>query len=123
MQVADIKITLSDVNYVFYRWLLSRSLDGEPVKRMIDDNMVYSEEYMRFYSLHINELKDNDRTRETLRLGMSNQWMSERISAVKKGFEKALGPQGAKPFLVQSTGRNNNRFYSIALTEQQIQEF
>lgn len=122
MQVSDIKIRLSNVNYAFYRWILNRSLDGDPIKRMIDDNIDYSEEYINIYGSYINELVDNDRTRETLRLGMSNQWLSERISAVKKAFEKALGPQAAKPFLIQSTGRNNNRFYSIALTEKQIKE-
>jgi CRISPR-associated protein (TIGR02584 family) len=120
VQVGDIKIGLTDVNYTFYLWVLGRILNGEPVRRMIDDNTVYAEEFMAVYRDHVKGLKDDDRTRETLRLGMSSQWLSERISAVRKSFELALGPQAAKPFLVQSSGGNNNRIYSIALTEEQI---
>jgi len=122
MQVGDIKIGLTDVNYTFYLWLLGRSIDGEPVRRMVNENSTYAEEYMAVYGQHINELKDDDRTRETLKSGMSSQWLSERISAVKKSFEQALGPQAAKPFLVQSSGGNNNRIYSFALTEEQISQ-
>ena len=120
VQVGDIKIGLTDVNYTFYLWVLGRILNGEPVRRMIDDNTAYAEEFMAVYRDHVKGLKDDDRTRETLRLGMSSQWLSERISAVRKSFELALGPQAAKPFLVQSSGGNNNRIYSIALTEEQI---
>lgn len=122
MQVGDIKIVLTDVNYAFYLWLLGHSIDGEPVRRMVDDNLTYAEEYMTVYGQHINGLKDDDRTRETLKTGMSSQWLSERISAVKKSFEQALGPQAAKPYLVQSSGGNNNRIYSFALTEEQISQ-
>ena len=120
LQVADNTISLSDVNYAFYLWILSRSLEGEPVKRMIEDNPIYAEEYLAIYAQQIHELKDSDRTRKALKWGMSNLWLSDRISAVKKGFEEALGNQTARPFLIQSTGRNNNRSYSIALSEDQI---
>ena len=120
VQVGDIKIGLTDVNYVFYLWLLGRSIDGEPVRRMIDDNLAYAEEFMAIYRQNLTGLKDDDRTRETLKSGMSSQWLSERISAVKRSFEQALGPQAAKSFLVQSSGGNNKRIYNIALTEEQI---
>ncbi|MDF1584354.1 MAG: hypothetical protein P1P78_13740, partial [Methyloprofundus sp.] len=59
-------------------------------------------------------------TRETLKNGMSSQWLSERINAVKKSFERALSIQSAKPFIVQSSGGNNKRHYHIALTEEQV---
>ena len=77
---------------------------------------------MVVYKHHVKELKDDDRTCAGLKSGMSNQWLSERISAVKRSFENALGPQAAKPFLVQSSGGNNKRLYNIALTEEQINQ-
>jgi CRISPR-associated protein (TIGR02584 family) len=122
VQVGSIKIGLTEVNYTFYLWLLARSIDGEPVRRMIDDNLTYADEFMVVYKQHVKELKDDDRTCAGLKSGMSNQWLSERISAVKKSFEQALGRQAAKPFLVQSSGGNNKRLYNIALTEEQINQ-
>jgi hypothetical protein len=118
--VADVKIPLTDVNFIFYLWLLGRSIDGEPIKRMSDENPDYAEEYLAVYEQHTNLMKDYDRTQKTLNPGMSSQWISERISAVKKSFEQGLGPQAARPFVVQSTGGNNNRHYHIALTEEQV---
>jgi len=123
VQVSDIKIGLSELNYAFYLWMLQRSLDGEPIRRMIDDNQDDANEFLTVYSQHTKQLKDDDRTRETLKAGMSNQWLSERITAVKTAFKAALGTQFAKSFVPQSTGGNNNRRYHIALTDEQVTYF
>ncbi|MDF1584355.1 MAG: CRISPR-associated ring nuclease Csm6, partial [Methyloprofundus sp.] len=79
IQANDINIRLTDVNYAFYLWLLQHSLDGEPIKRMIDDNRDYADEFLALYGQQATLLKDDDRTRETLKNGMSSQWLSERI--------------------------------------------
>ena len=123
LQANDINIGLTGVNYAFYLWLLQRSLEGEPIRRMIDDSPEYADEFLALYSQQAKPLKDDDRTRETLKNGMSNQWLSERITAVKTAFKKALGAQFAKPFIPQSTGGNNNIRYHIALTDEQVTYF
>jgi CRISPR-associated protein (TIGR02584 family) len=119
--VADIKVILQEVNFIFYRWLLDRSIKGEPVKRLpTDNNLEYAKEFLSFYVQNVNEAKDGDRTQKVLADGMPNQWISERISLIKRSFESSLGKHAAQPFIVQSTGNNNNRQYHIALTEEQI---
>ena len=119
--VADIKVAVPELNFIFYRWLLERSIKGEPVKRLpTDNNLEYAKEFLAFYALVVNEAKDADRTQKALANGMPNQWMSERISLIKRSFESGLGKHTAQPFIVQSTGSNNYRQYHIALTEDQI---
>jgi CRISPR-associated protein (TIGR02584 family) len=118
--VADFKIPLAEVNFIFYLWLLERSIQGKPISRLpADNNREYAGEFMNTYRKYTGEMKD-ERTKKALAQGMPNQWISERISNIKKGFETALGKHAAKPFLVQSTGNNNNRQYHIALAEDQI---
>jgi hypothetical protein len=53
--------------------------------------------------------------------GMTGNWISERISAVKKSFERALGQNTARLYCVQTQGKNNNRCYFIALDQDQIE--
>lgn len=119
--VADIRIPLTEVNFIFYLWLLKRSLAGETVQRLpYVDNTEYAEEFLGVYRQLLPELKDDDRTRQALSHGMPNQWLSERISRIKSDFVKALGKHAAQPFIIQSSGNNNKKQYHIALSEDQI---
>jgi CRISPR-associated protein (TIGR02584 family) len=123
----DVEIALSDVNYAFYLWMLCRSAEGEPIRRQIEDNQEYAEDFLRVYDRtkpnsgpEMISAKDDDRTKAGLKTGMSAQWLSDRSTAVKKSFETALGKHAAKPYVVQSAGGNNNRQYFLALTDEQI---
>lgn len=120
VNVAEIIIPLTDVNYIFYLWMLQRSLDSKPIKRMIDDNPEYAEEFLKLYEKYINEARDYDRTQKAFAKGMSSQWLSDRITAVKRTFEDALGINAAKPYIVQKMGRYNNLNYAITLAEENI---
>ena len=75
---------------------------------------------MALYTDILGEVKDNDRTSNTLKDEVPANWMSERKSAIQKSFELALGKQAAKAYTVQSTGRNNKLSYYIALSEDQV---
>jgi len=122
--VDDVQIKLSEIHFVFYLWLLERSLNGVSTKRTpADNNHEYAAEYLVLYQQTYHP-KEITRTQKLLvEGGMQNQWMSERISKIKQEFEKALGQKSAKAFIVQSTGKNNNLHYAIALTENQISYF
>lgn len=118
--VADIKVSVTEVNFIFYLWMIERSIKSEPVMRLpADNNQTYAEEFLTVYNQYISQMKD-ERTQKSLANGMTNQWISERISLIKRNFENALGKHAAQPFIVQSTGSNNNRQYLIALSEDQI---
>jgi CRISPR-associated protein (TIGR02584 family) len=118
--VADVKILLTGVNFVFYLWLLNRSLNGEPVGRTKKENADYAQEFRGLCEQYLNELKDYDSTLRALDKGMSKEWLSDRLTAVRKAFEQELGKNAARPFIVQSLGKNNKLQYHIALTEEQI---
>lgn len=119
--VADIKVTLTDVNFIFYLWMLERSFKGEPIKRLpTDNNEEYAIEFMGLYQNYADYVRDGESTKDALAGGMPNQWISERISIIKKGFVEALGAHAAKPFLIQRSGKNNQLLYYIALTEEQV---
>lgn len=121
LYVADIIIPLTEVNFIFYIWMLKRSLAGETVQRLpYVDNIEYAKEFLDLYRKILPQLKDDDRTRHTLSNGMTNQWLSERISLIKRDFIKALGKHAAQPYIIHSSGNNNKKQYHIALNEDQI---
>jgi len=119
LRVNNIDIKLSDVNYVFYHWILERSLEGEQTFR-IEGDEEYKQEYMQLYKQLLDEAKDHERINIVLSDGMPINWMSERKTAIKNSFEKALGKQAAKAYMIQSTGRNNKLSYFIGLNEDQL---
>jgi CRISPR-associated protein (TIGR02584 family) len=113
------EIKLSDVNYVFYNWILGRSLEGETTLRT-EGNDLYVKEYMVLYEEILGEMKDKDRINKVLGDEMPSDWMSERKSAIQKAFIKVLGKPGAQAYTVQSTGRNTKLNYFIGLSEEQV---
>lgn len=119
--VGNEEISMTELNFAFYLWLLKRSQEGEPVKRNPVDNPDYAEEFLALYHQLLGDMKDDDRTQKALSQGMPNQWMSERISLIKKAFETVLSVPIARPFIIKSIGKNNNKQYRIDLTEDQIQ--
>lgn len=119
--VSDVKVAVTELHFAFYLWVLQRSLEGDPIKRsQYEDNSDYAQEFLTLFKHYSHALKDDDRTQSTLSQGMSSNWMSERISQIKKDFELALGKQAAKLFIIKKSGKNNCLQYRIDLTEEQI---
>jgi outer membrane receptor for ferric coprogen and ferric-rhodotorulic acid len=95
-------------------------------------NLDYAKSFLTVYESVSSDLKDIEKTKGALtepdksnnnETGMSSKWMSERITAIKKAFEKALGNNAARPFLIASPKTNNHKTYALTLTEQQILGF
>lgn len=118
--VQDIIIKPREVDFVFYIWLLNRSMNNSPIIRSPDENVEYKEEYINLYDSLLNQMKNNDRTKYALKNGMPSLWISDRITGIKKSFEQALGVYNARPFIIQKIGRNNQLKYYIALSEDEI---
>jgi len=117
-----VKIPLTYINFVFYLWLIKQTINqGEPIKRLIEPNKNYAKSFIEIYrKYHLNP-SDDDRTIKALEQGMEAQWISERINAVKKAFEKALGKNASRLYTVQSSGENNYKVYSLTIVSKQIQ--
>ncbi|ANE56542.1 hypothetical protein AYM39_16065 [Methylomonas sp. DH-1] len=121
-RVGNIEIRLPGVEFVFYLWMLQRSLDSKPVHRdQYTDNLEYADEFTQLYRKYFKTRERVERTLQALEKGMNTNWMSERISRANKGFKQALGENAAKSFEIKSVGKNNNKQYRIDLTEEQIQ--
>ncbi len=75
---------------------------------------------MNFY-LQISTEGESEKTTINLQKdGMSGRWISERITAVKKSFERALGQNAAKLYCIKTEGKNSNLRYFVPLTPDQI---
>lgn len=55
LNVNNIEIKLSDVNYVFYLWILERSFNSEQTLRQ-EGNYEYAKDYMQLYEKTLNEI-------------------------------------------------------------------
>lgn len=116
-----IAVPLTSINFAFYVWMIQETVFNKtPIKRGVDANLEYAQRFLMRYKQLFLEAKDMDKTEDTLKKGMDNTWLSDRITAVKKSFEKALGHHGAQAFLVTSPRKNNHKIYMINLAEQQI---
>jgi CRISPR-associated protein (TIGR02584 family) len=128
----SIKVPLTPINFAFYLWMIQETVfKRDVIKRSPSYNLDYAESFLTLYESVSHELKDIKKTNDTLKevdrsnneTGMSSKWMSERITAIKKAFEKALGNTAAQPFLITSPKTNNHKTYALTLTEQQILDF
>ncbi|MDP2902095.1 MAG: CRISPR-associated ring nuclease Csm6 [Methylovulum sp.] len=116
-----IVVPLKGINFAFYLWMLQQTVFAKgTVKRLTEPNIDYADSFLSVYRQVSGEAKDDDKTVKALGKGIEPQWLSERRTAVKKAFEKALGEKVAQLFLVQPTGKNNQRCYSIKLSPGQI---
>jgi len=117
-----IAVPLKGVNFAFYLWMIQQTVfSGGTVKRLLDANKEYKESFLNVYQQVFGEaMDDDDKTAKALKNGMDSQWLSDRRTGVRKAFEKALGENVAKLFLVQSHGKNTQLHYAIDLLPEQI---
>ena len=123
LRVNGIDIDLTPINFAFYLWMIKETIFNQQViKRNAETNESYADSFLTVYET-IFEEKWIEKTEKTLNKGMNETWLSDRITAVKKAFNKALGHHAAAPFLVSSPKKNNHKTYRLTLTAQQITGF
>lgn len=129
-----IGVPMNDVDFVFYLWVMQRSQDDQPIERnqlpkrppksdksITKGNQIYAQEFREVYEKSLHELKDSDRTEEGLANGMYQQFLDDRLTAVNKAFNSALGVRAAKPYLIQDINKKNGcKEYKITLSEEYI---
>jgi CRISPR-associated protein (TIGR02584 family) len=120
----SVQVKMSGVNFAFYLWMIKQTVTlNNPLSRSskANKNKDYIESFLEIYEKYSSE-SEMDKVKTGFRTeGMTGNWISERISAVKKSFERALGQNTARLYCVQTQGKNNNRCYFIALDQDQIE--
>ncbi|MCK5888377.1 MAG: TIGR02584 family CRISPR-associated protein [Methylococcales bacterium] len=132
LSVHDVDIKLTEINYVAYLWFLEKYLTGKPVKR--GDEIENAQDFILFYEKILN-IPLSETTLKPFRkrgskfvnnsiknpLAMPEDFLSDRITAIKKAFEKKLGDYQAKYYIVKNQGYYGESFYIIPLSEDQVQ--
>ena len=126
----SIAVPLSPINFAFYLWMIQETVfKGNVINRSPSANVDYANRFLVLYKKYSHELRDIETTINRLteknpnnnnEIGMDSKWMNERMTAIKKTFEKALGENGARPFLINSPRKNNHKTYALTLTKQQV---
>jgi CRISPR-associated protein (TIGR02584 family) len=118
----SIAVPLTDINFAFYLWMIQQTIFNKtPIKRDVEANLDYAVSFLMLYQRLFLKAKDIDKTVDTLKKGMDASWLSDRITAVKKSFQKAFnGNPEVRTFLVASPRKNNHKTYALILTAQQV---
>jgi CRISPR-associated protein (TIGR02584 family) len=119
----DIKVSMTNINFAFYCWMIKLTVEqGLPVYRPVEPDKDYADSFLAVCQDCIKEVSDIDKTVNAFSRakGMDQSWISDRITAIKKAFEKAIGQHAAQFYSIKSEGLNNKRFYSVPLSIEQI---
>ena len=126
----SVKVKLSSINFSFYLWMIEQTvIEKKQIERPYDLERTelvaatqgYVKSFLKIYNAHSSE---GEREKVVLTLtkdGMSKLWLSDRITGVKKAFERVLDPSVSGVYCVQTQGKNNNRCYFIGLDQDQIE--
>lgn len=139
----ELEIALDDVDFAFYVWAIQRSQNDERIERKKllkappkyerakkTGNQEYAEDFLTVYCEYFckdgikkTDAKDTDRTLEGLEHGMYQNFVDDRVTAIKKAFTSVLGQRLAVPYLIQNKGKKGTSagtHYLVMLSEEQI---
>lgn len=119
----SVQIRMSSVNFAFYLWMIEQTVKQKqtlPRSSKKEENDIFIECFLTVYGKYsseseIEKVKTGFRTE-----GMTGNWISERMTAVKKSFERALGQNAAKLYCIKTEGKNSNLSYFVPLEISQI---
>jgi CRISPR-associated protein (TIGR02584 family) len=131
----ELSIPLDDIDFVFYLFAIQSSQNGEAIERkklpksppkfersVIKGNQDYAQEFLKVYKDNFYESKDSDRTEERLEYGMYQDFVDDRVAAIKKEFTNILGKRAAQPYLIQNMGtKGRGTYYLVTLSDENIQ--
>ena len=122
LSIADEIIRLTPINFAFYYWLTQRIQNGEPgLNRPFKDdpNLDYGDEFIECLKTISHEMDDHDATINAMQAGMSYEFISERMHAIKKKLVKQLGTANADDFIPKVLDKPT-RLIGIQLKAHQI---
>lgn len=119
----SVKVKMSGVNFAFYLWMIEQTVKHKqtlPRPHDLEPNRDYVESFLKIYNAHTSEGESEKTSVNLQKDGMSGRWISERMSAVKTSFERALGESAAKLYCIKTEGKNSNLRYFVPLETSQI---
>lgn len=125
VEVTGHRFSLPRAEFAFLLWATRRDLEGRPIgrhKRECEEAKHDASEYRLSYAalgIDPDETKVG-RTQERLKHGLLNDFVDERLSAIKKRFQRELGEGRAEAFLLQRQGRKSESRYRFRLPHHHI---
>jgi CRISPR-associated protein (TIGR02584 family) len=119
----SVKVQMSNVNFAFYVWMIEQTVNSNTAlsrPSKADRNQHYIDSFLVVYEKYSSEGEREKVIAGFKTEGMTGNWLSERITAVKKSFERALGQTAASSYCIKTQGKNSNLSYVIALKPNQI---
>lgn len=116
-------VKLTPQNFTLLLWLARRRLAGrEPLQCSVyDRNREAAAEYLatcrEVYGEHGNEA---ERAEAGLKNGMDSTWFSPAKTRLHAALVRALGRNGAAPYLVRASGRGKGDRFELTLAPEQI---
>lgn len=116
-------IELPPILLAFYAWLIDRSLrgaEGISVQDLVAPNQTLGNEFLDIYQHCVDQDRDIERTRDSLKEGISREWFDEKKSRIHGELTKTLGKTLAKQYQISGTGRRGLTRFSLALDADSI---
>jgi len=118
----DISIRLKPAEWVFYYWILQKQIINKQQTCCPSDGAAdkdYATSYLHYYCQLLGEMGNTERTKKTLKDGMSKSFFEQRKSRINRQLKDALGIH-AEPYLISPMGKRPNTYYIIQLEQEQI---
>lgn len=122
LQIGEQKIELSPANFVFYVWMVERYISGQdgiiiPSEGLPDTE--YRDQYYEVKNRIIDPMRDMDRTLQSIKDGMTKEFIAQRKNGIKEALSKALGIN-AEPYLIQAKKVNRHTHHGLTINPQKI---
>lgn len=111
-------VSLSTQNFALLLWLAQRRKAGlGPIQCTKAGNMEAADAYLAI----CRQLDaEDDRTRNSLKNGMDSAWFSPAKTRLHDALTRALGKNGAKPYLIQASGPKKGNQFELTLAAEHI---
>ncbi len=121
VEAGGVPVRLAPADWAFYSWLARRRVAGLPGVNCPNDGApepAYAREFLAEYE-PVSWLRDDDRTPQALRDGMSKDFFLQHKSRLHRVLHGQLGRR-AGAYLVQRTGKRPETRYEICVAPERI---
>ncbi len=119
----DCPITLAPNLFAFYAWFARRLLADNPGIHWTQDTV--TKEYLTEYGRIVGESGgDYENTCKSLKNGLDNDYIDQKISKINRQLEETLGKEPAKAYLIRPIGMipgSRRRLKGLTLQKEQVQ--